>query len=193
MRISAVRSWRIRDAFGDEWNLALATPARRAGPEAAPSWEQRRVVDNLVYFTFDHARASDDAAARALLAIYDALTRAHFASTLPRPTRDPRRLLAGFDRELRARLWSALSRGEVTIEKVPRALRPSPTGDDEAATAPNEATPERTPEARAAPAESGEFPSAALAAQVAALKAAAAAGVPFCEECAKARARASAA
>jgi hypothetical protein len=111
--------WRIRDAFGDTWTISFPSVHERRAPAGGGLlWEQRLVVDRLVASGFDPAGARDDEFARALIAVYDALTGARLAEALPRPMHDPRALLRGFDREIREALGAAVAFDRVRIEQA---------------------------------------------------------------------------
>jgi hypothetical protein len=178
------------DRFGDEWLLSLPEiEAREPAPAGTLTWQQRQVVEDLVFFSFQHSGAVDDEVARVLLRVYDELANESLSAELDHPTDDPRGLLIGLDQEMRPLLTCALADDRLRIEKVVRP--PWPFHDEPNKPASIRADPSVSEEAPPPapvppPADASEFDDEMLAAQVAVLRAAAATGAPFCEECAKA-------
>ncbi|WP_394829033.1 hypothetical protein [Pendulispora albinea] len=87
-------------------------------------------LSHIIYNSFDTAGALADEPARDLIAIYDALTGAELGETLPRPTKDPRQLLRGFERELNHVLREAVQARRLTVERY-EVPWPFPELDDE--------------------------------------------------------------
>jgi hypothetical protein len=116
-------TWCVRNIVGDVWTLTVPR-VHEGGPCQTLTFVQRAVVRQLVTAAFCGSGAADDTRARVLLQVYDALTGTRVAEKLPRPTRDPRQLLRGFDRTLRRELETAWALGRLQIEPSARAPWP---------------------------------------------------------------------
>jgi hypothetical protein len=120
------RVWLAADAYGGRWRITLPAVLARHPPtdrDAQVRWRLERLMSNA----FDHGRAREDATAATLIEIYDALTGARIGDRLPdprRPSRDPRGLLVGFQRDLRHELLAALRCDALRIEALPARARP---------------------------------------------------------------------
>jgi len=74
-------------------------------------------IFRLVGFTFDDSRARFDETASDLISIYDTLMGTRLGEKLPRPTRDPQRLLRGFRWELERVLYAAVEARILEFER----------------------------------------------------------------------------
>ncbi|MFI5413175.1 MAG: OmpA family protein [Candidatus Lutacidiplasmatales archaeon] len=123
--------WRVKDNFGDEWRIFFPPISERRSDGNRGDWRGRYQIEQLLFDGFTHRGAVDDRIASVILEVYDALTNGTLAKRLPKPTRDPQRILRGMEQELRLELVAAFREDAIRIEPIPRAPWPFPDVPDE--------------------------------------------------------------
>jgi len=103
----------VTDAFLQEWRFWIATIEEHRSDEQSTE----DPLFHMVHHAFSASGARDDRLASDLIDIYDALTGSRLGEKLLRPTKDPRRLLRGFDRELKHVLYGAIEAGILKFER----------------------------------------------------------------------------
>ncbi|HWL89226.1 MAG TPA: hypothetical protein VNO21_25660 [Polyangiaceae bacterium] len=119
MRRGSEDTWIIADGFQQRWRFWIVPLRERTLNDRISRWEiPEDALFHIIYYAFNDERARRDDPAYDLLAMYDVLARTRLHEVLPRPTKDPKRKLRGFKRELSRMLYAALEAGVLKFERV---------------------------------------------------------------------------